>query len=76
MTIKDRDEIERLVRLKEADMGDKASCERLINSYIRNGYRFCKTCAPQIRNAFNLLRGWWEKQNKNNFTFIPSKRQS
>jgi hypothetical protein len=70
MTKKDKDEIERLSRLKEASVGDKDSCERLINTYINVGYKFCKTCAPAVRSAFNLLRNWWANQNQGTYQFI------
>jgi len=73
MTIEDKNEIERLLRIKTAHMGDKDSCQRLIIAYINPGYKFCKTCDPAIRAAFNLLRNWWAKQNHNAFTFIQTK---
>lgn len=70
MTKDDKDEIERLLSLKTASYPDKDSAERMINTYINPGYKFCKTCDPAVRAAFKLLRNWWSNQNVNSFTFI------
>ncbi len=62
MVVSDDDiiEIGRLYKLKVADMVDKNSCELMIQRYIDPGYKFCKTCDPAIRAAFNRLKGWCE----------------
>ena len=70
MTKEHKEEIERLITLKSANHGDKDSCERMINVYINPGYKFCKTCDPAVRSAFNLLRTWWNGKDKNTYTFI------
>jgi hypothetical protein len=63
-------EIVRLCSLREANMGDKDSCERLIQTYINVGYKYCRTCPPAVRSAFNLLKNWWANQNSNTYQFI------
>jgi hypothetical protein len=73
MIKEDKDEIERLVSIKTADYGDKASAQRMVQRYINPGYKACMTCDPAIRQMFKILRGWWEKQNKEAWTFIKTK---
>jgi hypothetical protein len=70
MTQADKDTIERLLKLKVASHPDKSEAQRLVNSYVNPGVKYCMTCAPSVRAMFKLLRSWWEKQNKNNWTFI------
>ena len=48
--------IEYCVQLKEADMRDKEMCEMLIRTYIDEGFKMCKTCAPQVVAGFKRLR--------------------
>lgn len=73
MTKIDRDEIERLLSLKTADMRDKHSAEDLIRKYINPGAHYCMTCDPSVRQMFRVLRNWWNEQNKSSYQFIPLK---
>lgn len=55
-------EIRRLLTIKIADMGDKNSCQSIINKYINEGGKWCMTCDPAIRQMFSVLRNWAEEK--------------
>lgn len=54
----DRLEVIRLITIKTADMGDKNSCQTIINKYINEGGKWCMTCDGAIRQMFSVLKNW------------------
>lgn len=64
MEVNDKDlaEIRRLLDLRIADMGDKASAQAIINKYINPHGSWCMTCDPAIRQMFSVLRNWAEQK--------------
>ncbi|MFY8170066.1 MAG: hypothetical protein ACOVK2_03000 [Candidatus Fonsibacter sp.] len=60
MDKKDRDEFERLYKLKAADMKDKNSALDLIRRHIDSGAAYCLHCDAAIRAMFNRLKSWYD----------------
>jgi hypothetical protein len=61
MDNKDREEFERLYKLKAADMTDKNSALDLIRRYIDAGSAYCLHCDGAIRAMFKRLKGWYDE---------------
>jgi uncharacterized protein involved in tolerance to divalent cations len=69
----EKEEIERLVNLTNADMNDKHKAQEFVRLYINKGFKACMTCDPSVRSMFKILRKWWSEQNKEAYQFIKTK---
>lgn len=58
----DKLEIQRLLKLRTANMGDKNSAQDLIRKYISEGAKWCMTCDAAIKQMFGVLRNWAAEQ--------------
>ena len=74
MTKSEKEELDRLVALKEVSMSDKHKAQEYVRLYIKPGFKACMTCDPSVRNMFKILRNWWDQQNKNTYQFIKTKK--
>jgi hypothetical protein len=72
MTKLEKEQIDRLCGLTTATMADKTECESVIQKWIQPGYKFCKTCDPQVKAAFKKLKSWWSDQITD-YRFIKTK---
>jgi len=59
MEKKDREEIERLMDLKELNKTDKISMVLIMQKYVDSSINICMTCSSQIKFTYHRLRKWY-----------------
>lgn len=60
----DKQEFERLLSLKKAQMQDKQSALKLLHKYDNDGLRYCMMCQASVRQMFKRLRSCYEGIDK------------
>ena len=71
-----KNEMEDIVRLTsktEATTVDKELALHYVRLYVNPGFTVCKSCPSSVRKMFNILKDWWNKQNKSAYSFIKTK---
>lgn len=59
MKLIEKNEIDRLLKLKSVSMKDKQSAHTLYRKYVSTKDIFCLSCKESVRQLFNKLTVWW-----------------
>jgi hypothetical protein len=76
MTLEHFNQIEKLLSLTEMGMAEKNELELIIRMYIDAGFSMCKTCDPQVRQAWKRLGNWWLLNRTNFHNQLFNKKKS
>lgn len=65
MTLIEKKDLDRLVKLNRASTKDKRSALKLYRAYVSVDQAYCLNCPASVRQLFERLKNWWGKQKPN-----------